>query len=263
MTYLSGKAQKKKNYAIYALYTSVFLVIVIFWLPIKKYSYTFFEPIAIRFGITKTSFSVFPEFFVTYLSSHKALAEKNKNLQTELERLENVLAEKDAQLREQDFKNTLLASSTISSREPLVMYPLMQDVTKLYSTILLSKGYKDGVDIGDTVFVRGNQAACMIKEVYNSSSLCLLFTASGVKTEGVTSSSSITLSLMGRGGHFLADIVRDTPISVGEIVYMRSDPKVILGTVKEVANNNQDTSWHVFVEGVYNPVFSSIFYVQP
>jgi hypothetical protein len=62
---------------------------------------------------------------------------------------------------------------------------------------------------------------------------------------------------------WLADVVRDTPVSVGEIVYMRSNPKVILGTVKEVSNNNQDTSWHIFVEGAYNPVTSSIFYVQP
>jgi hypothetical protein len=111
--------------------------------------------------------------------------------------------------------------------------------------------------------VRGNQAACTVREVFSSTALCVLFTASGMKIEGVTSSSSITLSLVGRGGHFLADVVRDTPVSVGEIVYMRSNPKVILGTVKEVSNNNQDTSWHIFVEGAYNPVTSSIFYVQP
>jgi hypothetical protein len=78
----------------------------------------------------------------------------------------------------------------------------------------------------------------------------------------VTSSSTITLSLVGRGGYFLANIERDTPVSVGETVYLRSNPKFIIGTVKQVANNNQDTSWHVFVEGAYNPVTSSIFYVQ-
>jgi cell shape-determining protein MreC len=139
----------------------------------------------------------------------------------------------------------------------------MKDITSLYSTILLSKGFKDGLDIGEIVTVRGGQAVCTIKEVYTSSSLCLLLTASGVTTEGVTSSSSITLSLVGRGGYYLANIVRDTPVTVGETVYLRSDPTMVLGTVKEVSNNDQDTSWHVFVEGVYNPMTSSIFYVRP
>lgn len=262
MTYLSGKAQKKRSYIRYALIASVFLLVVIFWPPIKKYSYTFLEPVIVRLGITKTSFTVFPEFFGTYVVSHKSLATKNRALEIEIERLENALADKDALLREHNLEDTLSITATTSLREPLVLYPIMQDVTRMYSTILLSKGFKDGVDVGDTVYVRGNQAACTVREVFNATALCVLFTASGMKIEGVTSSSSITLSLVGRGGHFMADVVRDTPVSVGEIVYMRSNPKVILGTVKEVSNNNQDTSWHIFVEGAYNPVTSSIFYVQ-
>jgi hypothetical protein len=113
------------------------------------------------------------------------------------------------------------------------------------------------------VYVRGYQAVCIIEEVYNATSRCRLLTASGVTTEGVTSSSSIAIPLVGRGGHYLANVARDTPISVGEKVYLRSNPKMVLGTVKQVLDNNQDTSWHIFVEGAYNPVTTSIFYVQP
>ncbi len=263
MTYLSGKAQKKRGYSKYALYTGVFLIMVIFWSFIKTNTYAFLEPVAVRYGITKQSLIIFPEFFSTYISSHKTLADKNKQLATQVEQLENELANKDAQLREQMIIESAFSTSTIQTSTPLVMYPIMQDITKLYSTILLSKGYKDGIDIGTIVYLRGNQAACTIKEVYNSTSLCLLLTASGVTTEGVTSSSSINVSLVGRGSYYLANIARDTPITVGEKVFMRSNPKVLLGVVKEVANNNQDTSWHVFVEGAYNPVTSSVFYVQP
>lgn len=262
MTYLSGKAKKRNSYIRYALYTSVFLLVIIFWLPIKKYSYTFFEPVALRFGFTKQSLLVFPEFFETYLVSHKNLFEKNKNLELEIVRLENALADSNAQLREYALKNDFLAGSSTPNSQPLVLYPIVQDITKLYSTVLLSKGFKEGVDVGDIVYVRGNQAACIVKEVYQLTSLCLLLTASGVHTEGVTSSSSVNLTLVGMGGHYRADVVRDTPISIGELVYMRNDPRIILGTVKEIANNNQDTSWHIFVEGVYNPLTSSVFYVQ-
>ncbi len=263
MTYLSGKSQKKRNYTKYALLTGVFLIVCIFWPTVRKYTYSALEPVVTRYGFTKQSLVVFPEFFGTYVTSHKSLALENQNLKSENERLINELAEKDASLRELVTPEVLSVSTTATTKTPLVLYPLTQDITKLYGTILLSKGYKDGVTVGDTVYIKGNQAACTVKEVYNSSSLCQLFTASGVVTEGVTSSSSIALTLTGRGGHYLANIARDTPVVTGELVYLRSNPRVILGKVQQVANNNQDTSWHVFVEGAYNPVTSSVFYVQP
>jgi cell shape-determining protein MreC len=263
MTYLSGKSQKKRSYTKYALLVSVFLIICIFWPTIRKYTYSALEPAVTRFGFTKQSLVVFPEFFGTYVTSHKTLALENKNLKLENERLINELSEKDANLREIVTLETLSVSTSTSYKAPFVLYPLVQDISKLYGTILLSKGYKDGIDVGDTVYIKGNQAVCTIKEVHNSSALCLLLTASGVVTEGVTSSSSITLTLTGRGGHYLANIARDTPVAVGEVVYLRSNPRVVLGKVQQVANNNQDTSWHVFVEGAYNPVTSSVFYVQP
>lgn len=264
MTYLSGKSQKRNQYVKYSAYAVVFLLIVVFWPFVRKHSYPVVEPVAVQYGSTKQSFAVFPEFFRTYITSHKTLVARQKALELEIETLENKIAEQDARIRQNnDIFSLSYEGQLTGTTMPLVMYPLMQDITKLYSTVLLSKGFKDGVDIGDIVYLRGNQAVCTIKEVYTSSSLCLLFTSSGITTEGVTSSSSITLSLIGRGGSYVANVTRDTPVSVGEKVYLRSNPKMILGTVKEVANNNQDTSWHIFVEGGYNPVTSSIFYVQP
>jgi hypothetical protein len=60
----------------------------------------------------------------------------------------------------------------------------------------------------------------------------------------------------------MADVVRDTPVSKGETVYLRSNPKIVIGTIQEVSNNNQDTSWHIFVKSAYNPSTASVFYVQ-
>ena len=262
MTYLSGKAKKRKKIVSYAVYFCVFLLIVTFWSFIKKHTYPFVEPIVIRYGMTKQSFTAFPEFLGTYFTSRRTLIVKQHELESRVEDLENALAEKDGALRAQLDQNLATAATRDDTRPKLVLYPLMQDITKLYSTVLLSRGFKDGIVAGDMVYVRGNQAACTIKEVYKGSSLCLLLTANGATTEGETSSSSLVLTLVGRGGHFLANIPRGTEVGVGEVVYLRSNPKIVLGTVKAVANNNQDTSWHVFVEGTYNPATSSIFYVQ-
>ncbi len=261
MTYLSGKFKKKKNYTKYVVYAGLLFVVVFFWPQIKKMVYPVAEPLVVTYATTRGSFFSFPEFFRTYVSSHKTLVARQKELEVEIERLENLVAEKDAFIRE----TVSSASSTTGERgaSPLVMYPLMQDMTRLYSTVILSKGYKDGVIPDTIVYIRGNQAVCIIKEVYPASSLCTLLASSGIETEGVTSSSSITLTLVGRGGHYIANIPRETPVTQGEIVYLRSNPKMILGKVTFVSNNDQDTSWHVFVEGAYNPVTSSIFYAQP
>ena len=261
MTYLSGKADERRRRIKYAILGMLFLVLVLFWTVFQKTLYPIIEPVVIKYSQTKNSFTIFPEFIHTYATSRKNLVEKEKQLELAIERLENELAEKDGVVREQALR---LAGTSTEVREvpPLVLYPLMQDSIHLYSTILLSKGFEDGIEVGDVIFVRGKQAVCTVKEVYTSSSLCLLLTSSDVTTEGVTSSSSITLSLTGRGGHYLANVVRDTPVVVGEKIYLRSDPSMILGEVIEVTNNNQDTSWHVFVRGAYNPLTTSVFYVQ-
>lgn len=265
MTYHLGKAQKRKKYVWYGISLTLFLLVIFFWPTIRKTTFIFIEPAIIGFSHTKKTFTIFPEFFSTYLTSHQTLVARQRVLELEIERLENALADKDAVLREKIenlSKGSTDVSSSVVTNRTLVLYPLMEDVTKIYSTILLSGGFKDGVTAGGMVYLRGNQVVCTIKEVYTRSSLCALLSSSGETTEGVTSSSSIVLSLVGRGGYFLADIARDTPVQNGEMVYLRSNPKMIIGTVRQVANNNQDTSWHIFVEGAYNPAASSVFYVQ-
>jgi cell shape-determining protein MreC len=269
MTYLSDKARKRNTLRRSFWYVGVFIIFVFLWRYIHPFLYSSIEPVAVGYGSTKQSLSFLPEFMRTYMTSRQELLSKQQSLEREIEQLENMLAEKDALLRERGglveahgSTSTEEVSKSLSSHA-IVLYPLMQDVTRIYSTILFSKGFKDGLTVGNLVYLRGNQVACIIKEVYNNSSLCQLLSASGVVTEGVTSSSSVALTLVGRGGHFLADIARDTPVGVGEKVYLRSNPKMIIGEVTQIANNNQDTSWHVFVSGAYNPVTSSIFYVQP
>lgn len=262
MIYLSGKAQKKRKYIRYGICAVIFVIVVYFWPAIRKVSFGIIEPAVVGYSNTKKSFSFFPEFFSTYLTSHQTLATRQKVLELEIERLENALADKDALLRERDGSIDVRTSSSLPTSRVLTLYPLMEDITKVYSTVLLSKGFKDGIAVGSLVYLRGDQVVCIIKEVYIRSSLCSLLSSSGEVVEGVTSSSSIVLSLVGRGGHFLADVVRDTPVQNGEIVYLRSNPRMIIGTIRQVANNNQDTSWHVFVEGAYNPANSSVFYVQ-
>ena len=263
MTYLSGRQQRRKKLRLYFLYISIFFLVFFFWASVKGVLYPVLEPVVFKYGGTKKTLIGIPEFFSTYVISRKTIIEKDKALEINIENLENVLAEKDAKLKELGVVVEDFGDGSISST--LVMYPLMNDATKIYSTILLSKGFKDGVEKDEYVYVRGLQPVCIIKEVYTSSSLCELITSSNVVTEAViqTSTTTIAINLLGRGGGtFLGDVARDTPVAIGDKVYLKSDPSMTLGVVSDVLHNNQDTSWHVFVRGTYNPIKSSIFYIR-
>jgi cell shape-determining protein MreC len=143
------------------------------------------------------------------------------------------------------------------------MYPIAEDISKLYSTILLSKGYRDGIEKGGLVYVRGSYAVCDIVEVYDKTSLCELLSKGQRSIEGVTSSSTITLSLLGAGGgNFTAEVPRGTQVGIGEKVFLRSDESYGLGTVVDVKDEEQVTGAKIYIKGEYNPVTSSIFYMD-
>jgi cell shape-determining protein MreC len=261
MKYHSGRSKTQKRYINIILGFIAFGLFIYFWSAFRSAAYPFVEPIMRGYSSTKVFARFVPSFVTTYFVSHKTLSAQNKELEVQIERLENQLALKDIQIRESAFAQE--AGSTPQNAPIIVMYPIAEDLTKLYSTILLSKGYRDGLEKGGIVYVRGQQAVCDIVEVYDKTSLCELLSKGDRVTEGVTSSSTLTLLLTGAGGgNFTAEVPRETAIAVGEVVYLRSDEGYVLGTVVAIKNEEQATGAKVFVRGAYNPMTSSIFYMQ-
>lgn len=261
MTYLSVKPRQKKRYTYLLVLGAMLLVISIFWISVKRAMYNTVEPTLFVYGSAKHLLSFVPESVRTYVTSHRTLAMRVEQLTEEQELLRNELANKSAQVLE--LEGLLgYVHDTGTHEKVIVAYPLTGDITSLYKTIILSKGFKDGVTVDSIAFISGNQVVCRIKEVYTATARCELLTASDVITEGVTSSSSIVLTLSGRGSAYLANVPRDTPIEDHETVYLRSNPRFVIGEVKQVLHNDQDTAWHVFVEGAVNPRNASRLYVE-
>ncbi len=262
MKYLSDKSRSRRNsYRNAILFFAGCVAFVYYWQPIHATLYPIIEPVVRTYGGTKGAVSFVPRFFSTYVSTHEELATRNSDLELSIERLENQLAEKNALLREHEM---LAGSSTaVIDGSVIVMYPVMEDITKLYSTIILSKGYKDGIEIGGLVYVRGLQPVCEIIEVYDRTSLCELLSKGNKTIEAVTASSSITLSLTGNGGgNYIGATVKGSLVYVGEQVYVRSNPAFTLGTIVRVQEDDQDTGAKVYIRGAYNPVSSSVFYLN-
>lgn len=244
----------------YAAIAVLVLLVVYFWVPLRAFLYPYVEPVVGGYVSTKSAAKFVPSFVSTYVVSHKTLAEKNEQLEVTIERLENELASREAFIREQELAKNADIPGTPSV---LVMYPLTEDVTRLYSTILLSKGYKDGVEKDALIFVRGMQPVCTITEVYNETSLCELLSKGNRVTEAVTASGTVMLSLSGiGGGSFMAEVPKTTPVSIGDEVYLRSNQAMELGSIISIVESDQSTGKKIYVRGLYNPVSSSIFYMS-
>jgi cell shape-determining protein MreC len=261
MKYRSGKSRSGSRYINGVLGMLAFLLFIYYWPLFRGVVYPIVEPLVRGYGGSKSTIHIVPEFIAVYFSSRNALIEKNHALELAVERLENGVAQQDAILREQ----ALIADvqSPGSTAPVIVLYPLAEDITKLYSTIILSKGFKDGIEKGGIVYIRGLQPVCEITEVYDRTSQCELLSKGNRETQAVTGSSTIMLTLKGEGGgSFIAETPKGTLVSVGEDVYLRSNPAYKLGTVVSVQDDEQATGATVYVRGAYNPVHSSVMYVH-
>lgn len=260
MTYLSDKSRNKKQRLPYLVLLIILISVFYFWPTLRVKIYPYVEPVVILYSQSKNTLTLIPSSMRTYFSSREELSARNASLMLTIERLENDLAKNDAFIKE----NNLIQTSGVNSQtSTLVAYPIMRDLTTMYSTVLLSKGFKDGVEEKSIVYLRGRQPVCIVEEVFDRTSLCKFLSASGVITEGATASSSLVLSLVGNGGgFFIADVVRDTGVTVGDAVYLASDQSMLLGTITSVTRNDQATSWRVYVRGTYNPVTSAVFYLN-
>lgn len=260
MTYLSGKSKSRKLYTRYAFVLVLFSLVVYFWGALRSLSFPYIEPVVRGYASTKGAVNFVPSFVSTYFTTHKTLSDRNAQLEVTIERLENELAARDAFIREQEL---IKGAALSNSPSVIAMHPLAKDATKLYSTILLSKGYKDGVEKGGMVYVRGMQPVCTIAEVYDRTSLCELLSKGKRVTEAVTASGTVMLTLSGIGaGNFMSELPKGMSVSVGDEIYLRENQSLKLGSIVSISENEQSTGAKIYVRGMYNPVTSSIFYMN-
>jgi cell shape-determining protein MreC len=258
MTYLSDKKRAKAHYKVYFILFVCLVVLIYTWQSIQKIIHPITEPIAYKYNTSKSILSIVPSSVVTFFSSKYSLARKNSELEISIERLENELAKESSQLRE---VSTLVGADVSTSTPVVVMYPLIEDITSIYSTVLLSKGFKDGVTVNSVIYIRGRQAVCFVKEVYTNSALCKFLSAYGETIEGV--SKDTTLYLKGNGGGtFISDIPRGSSIAVGDVVFLKKDQTMTLGSIVNIERDDQAAFWKVYVRGGYNPITSHIFYTN-
>ncbi len=264
MTYLSDKKRKISKVKL-AFLVILFFLLTYFWFSIRTYVRAEAESLPFIYSAVKEITTLLPNAVSLTLTSKNTLAKENSDLKKKVEQLQNELALNRIESIEQVTISEERASTTVQTAKikilPLAMYPLMQDISSIYGTILLSRGANDGVLNDMLVYIQGRGLVCKVVTVNARTAICKLFTSPKETVDGVIGTTTLTLYGDG-GGAYIADSVRGSNINEGDTIYFKSDETMTLGTVASVKRDPQAAFEKVYVRGVYSPTQAHIFYVD-
>jgi cell shape-determining protein MreC len=240
MNYLQDKKSKNKK-IILGLGAAVIVFILIYFkspvsIALGRVANSIFSPVLALGQNTRGIFGNFGVFF----NSQKSLLAENADLKYELEAVavkiasyESISAE-NIRLREilgqREEGQNLLLSNILSkpNRSP-------------YDTMVIDAGAEQGVFAGDLVIALGLVPLGRVSEVFSSTSLVVLFSSPGERTEVVVSEKSIFMEAVGRGGgNFEVVLPRDLELPVGTEMMLPGMNSGIVGTVVATLSDPRD-----------------------
>ena len=173
------------------------------------------------------------------LQSKKSLVEENIRLATQIEKMSNLVLEKDLLQEENDALKERFGRDT--SENILLATVLARPSVSLYDTFVIDVGSNDGVKIGERVLVWGNVVIGTVSKVYKSTSIVTLFSAPGQKSNIMIGPDKIIAEAIGRGGgNFSTQLPRATDIVEGDIVTMPGINPKIFGVVESATADSAD-----------------------
>ena len=97
----------------------------------------------------------------------------------------NKISSLEEQVASINNENIIKENKTSADKNIIVSKKIFQDFTSVYDNIILDKGLKDGVELGNIVFDSRNNAIGKIVKVNELTSTAVLFSKSGEIVEGV------------------------------------------------------------------------------
>ncbi len=248
MKYHSDRRSFISRYALKGICAGVLLGSIFFWDTARSALYTVIEKPLVFLSSAANVVGSGGGSVRTMFTDKKEYEARIHELEATIELLENEI--------------TYQPAPPETDHKVLSMNMIIKDVTGLYGSLLLSKGFVDGVEEGSLVYIRGKQAVCRITDVHSKTSLCVLLSHEK-EVPAMTASSSIMLLLQGDGGgSFTATLPKGSPITIGEQVLLRERTEYTLGTVVDIRDEVEDVFTRVYVRGAYNPLTSALFYLD-
>ena len=123
----------------------------------------------------------------------------------------------------------------------------------LYDTIIIDVGSNMGILEGEKIFAGGNVPIGQISKVYSDSSLVMLYSNPGQKTEAMIDGSNASVELVGRGGgNFEMTIPNDLISDNGTAVVLPGSSIEVVALIKGVISKPTDPVKKVILRSPLN-----------
>jgi len=152
-------------------------------------------------------------------------------------------------LRTEYLQSVLTSYQTIREEMPeaLVADVVLKTPLSPADTLMLNKGSQDTVAVGDTVITENNVLLGTISYVYDSTSYVYLATKDKQQSQAVLYPHGESITLIGHGNSYRAEIGRDVDVAVGDIAYSQFTPGRIMAVVQKVIFDPRDPFKQVYL----------------
>lgn len=156
------------------------------------------------------------------------------------------LLETKVQNLEQQLGRLQLTEDENTSLRNLLNYPKLEQETivarviakpsqNIYDRIVIDRGSRDGVAIGDKIIAGENGLIAVIDNVTETTAQGTLISGNFWKGDAIITRLGITVPVQGKGsGNFELHVPRDMDIRDGDIMTFPSAPHLIFGVIKSV-----------------------------
>lgn len=251
MHFLLDKKSKKRIYFIFGAIGFVLILLFVFGKSIFPFLSSSTRNVA------NSSISVANELkdnvvlSSLLLRSKKGLAKELINLQKENTNFVGINEKLGALQKENEELKEIFSRSI--SKDLILSAVVAKPNRSLYDTLLLDVGTRDGISIGDKVYVNGNILVGSMDSVNEKTSIASLFSTPGREFDALFVDSDVTVPITGHGNSsFRVDFPRDFPLEIGSLVVFPDMRTTVIGTVREIKGDPRDPTKTVFIESPVN-----------
>lgn len=241
MTYLkrSNVTVKKSRTVTISIVVLLALLFALHYFFPRFYS-TLFYPITSIAWRSETTFGEWLSNMGNIARSKYSLSEENKRFQAEIRAGEKSMLILKSLQAENDSLKSMLGRSPES--EGILAAVLARPPVSFYDTLVIDRGSKDGIKVGDKVYADGDILIGEIAEAYSGESKAVLYSTPGKKTRIAFVGSDIDTEAIGKGGgNFIASVPADAGIAEGDTVVIPGAKLHTLGVVEKVTIDRADS----------------------
>ncbi|MDO8579828.1 MAG: rod shape-determining protein MreC [bacterium] len=174
------------------------------------------------------------------IKSKDSLARENERLAREIRADEISLLLFDVIKRENEELKSILGRKIEGNL--ILAIVLVRPPVSPYDTLIIDRGKRDGLAVGNMVYAQGDVLIGEIAEIYDNRSKVTFFSTPGKKTNISFDNSNVRAEARGRGGgNFSASVPIDVEIKEGDIVIFSDIKPHIFGIVEKVIADSVDS----------------------